>query len=139
MKTKKIKFSPEFNFKLIGITSTAEDYKISWILSKILKTDFIKLPDIQIIDDKFSEYQYFSVFESRDADEEISFKIISNKANVGYLAEDLHQIDYFLIVYKNIEYSDLEKIKKEIKQNDAITSVFIFDINDIKSKEKFIF
>lgn len=62
MKTKKIKYDPEYNFELLGVSSADDDYKLSWHLSKLLNAEFVWLANLEIRDDRFSELQIFQCF-----------------------------------------------------------------------------
>ena len=139
MKTKKLKYKPQFNFKLIGISSAEEDYKISWRLSKILKSEFIKSESLQIIDPRFPEYLVFSVFENEDKYKLPDIKLVANKGIEGSLIEELKNIDFFIIV-NNDEETDLDEIIiASFKKEDGITAVFSLDPSKLKSKEKLLF
>lgn len=139
MKTKKLKYKPQFNFKLIGISSTEEDYKISWRLSKILKSEFIKSESLQIIDPRFTEYLVFSVFENEDKYKLPDIKLVANKGIEGFLIEELKNIDFFIIVNNDEETDFDEIIIENLKKEDGITAVFSLDPDKLKSKEKLLF
>ncbi len=140
MKAKKIKLSPDFDFEIIGISSSAYDYQIAWELTQLFEFEFEKSSDITIIDEKYSEYQVFNVFEVKNEEDECLAKLISNKANnIGYLCDELKNIDFFLLIFDNNKFPEINELKKELKKSKNISAVFIFDIENIKSKEKFIF
>ncbi|MBN2776597.1 MAG: IPExxxVDY family protein [Bacteroidales bacterium] len=139
MKTKKLKYKPQFNFKLIGISSAEEDYKISWRLSKILKSEFVKSESLQIIDPRFTEYLVFSVFEIEDKYKFPDIKLVANKGMEGFLIEELKNIDYFIIVNSDEETHIDEIIMTNLKKEDGITAVFSLEPEKLKSKEKLLF
>jgi hypothetical protein len=140
MKAKKIKLSPDFDFEIIGISSSAYDYQIAWELTQLFDFEFEKSSDVTIIDEKYSEYQVFNVFEVKDEEEECLAKLISNKANnIGYFCEELKNIDFFLLIFDKKKLLEINDLKKKLKKSKNINAVFIFDIENIKSKEKFIF
>jgi hypothetical protein len=139
MKTKKLKYKPQFNFKLIGISSSEEDYKISWRLSKILKSEFVKSESLQIIDPRFTEYLVFSVFENEDKYKLPDIKLVANKGIEGFLIEELKNIDFFIIVNNDEETDFDEIIIANFKKEDGITAVFSLDPDKLKSKEKLLF
>lgn len=139
MKTKKLKYKPQFNFKLIGISSSEEDYKISWRLSKILKSEFVKSESLQIIDPRFTEYLVFSVFENEDKYKLPDIKLVANKGIEGFLIEELKNIDFFIIVNNDEETDFDEIIIENLKKEDGITAVFSLDPDKLKSKEKLLF
>ncbi len=140
MKTKKVKYTPEYNFKLIGISSTEDDYKLSWKLGKMLKTEFVRATSLQIIDSKYTEYQIFSVFENEDKNKFPDIRLITNKGNEGFLIEELKNIDFFIIVNYDEATANFDKeLISMLKQEQGITAVFSLEPRKLKSKEKLLF
>jgi len=136
MKTKKLKYKLDYNFKLIGLSSTEDDYKLSWKLGKMLKTEFIRAKSLQIIDLRFAEYQVFSVFENEDK----NIKLIANKGNEGFLIEELKNIDSFIIIHYDEASTNFDQeLIIALKKEEGITAVFSLDPSKLKSKEKLLF
>lgn len=139
MKVKKIKYKPEFDFILIGISSPEPDYKISWVLSHVFETEFVKKPNLEIINTKFSDFQQFSVFEACFPNSENIIKIIANKCPDGFLIEELKNIDYFILLFVSKDKIDFKKYIELIKSKDEVVAAFIINPEELKSKEKFVF
>ncbi|MCK9254299.1 MAG: IPExxxVDY family protein [Bacteroidales bacterium] len=139
MKTKKIKYEAEYNFNLIGISSLEDDYRLSWKLSKIFKAEFIKQEDVKIRDNRYSEFQVFVSYLCKPANSSLKLRLIVNKTNIGYIVDELKNIDYFLQVYDNQNQDYLNKIISEIKTINSVFAVFNLDLSKIKSKEKLLF
>ncbi|MDD2385187.1 MAG: IPExxxVDY family protein [Bacteroidales bacterium] len=140
MKTKKVKYTPDYNFKLIGISSTEDDYKLSWKLGKMLKTEFVRAKSLQIIDAKYTEYQIFSVFENEDKNKFPDIRLITNKGNEGFLIEELKNIDFFIIVHYDEATENFDKeLISTLKKEEGITAVFSLEPSKLKSKEKLLF
>ncbi len=139
MKTKKLKYKPDYNFYLIGISCADEDYKLSWEISQILKTSFVKTDNLEINDPRFSEYLTFSVFTNIDKSEYGDIKLVSNKGKEGFLVEELKNIDFFLIVNDDEDTNSLKEFVVKLKQSDIITAVFKLEPEKLKSKEKLLF
>lgn len=139
MKTKKIKYEAEYNFNLIGISSLEDDYRLSWKLSKFFKAEFIKQEDVKIRDNRYSEFQVFVSYLCKPANSSLKLRLIVNKTNIGYIVDELKNIDYFLQVYDNQNQDYLNKIISEIKTINSVFAVFNLDLSKIKSKEKLLF
>ncbi len=136
IKTKKLKYKPTYNFKLIAISSSSEDYKLSWELSQLLETDFIKTSDLQITNK--NTRLSFSVFETVSKTSFPYTRLVSNKEKEGWLVPELKNIDFFLMIYDDIdEY--YKTIISNIKNIDIINGVFEIEIEKLKSKEKLLF
>ena len=139
MKTKKLKYKPEFNFKLIGVSTSEEDYKLSWKLSHILETGFVKSSNLQIIDPKYSDYLVFSVFENVDKTVLPDIRLVSNKGNSGFLIEELRNIDFFVIVYELDDTNFCNELVVKLKGTENVTGVFNLEPESLKSREKLLF
>ncbi|MDD2634126.1 MAG: IPExxxVDY family protein [Bacteroidales bacterium] len=140
MKIKKLKYKPEYNFKLIGISSAEDDYKLSWKLGQVLKTEFVRARPLQIIDPKYTDYQMFSVFESDGNNNLPDIRLITNKGNEGFLIEELKNIDFFIIIhYDELTENFDQKLMSKLKNEAEITAVFPLDPSRLKSKEKLLF
>lgn len=139
MKTKKIKYEAEYNFNLIGISSSEDDYRLSWKLGKIFKAEFIKQEDIEIKDNKYTETQKFVSYKCQPSNLSLNLRLVVNKTNIGYIVDELKNIDYFLQVFDSHDDAYLEKIISEIKAISSVSAVFNLDLSRIKSKEKLLF
>jgi hypothetical protein len=139
MKTKKLKYTPDYSFKLIGISSSEEDYKLSWWLAKTLNAEFGKSPDLQFVDARFSEFQVFSVFENLDKDNNLDIRLVSNKGNMGYLIEELKNIDFFILVFEDEDSDTASELTKNLKSSVNVSAVFNLKPENLKSKDKLLF
>ena len=139
MKTKKLKYKPNYNFKLLGISCSEEDYKLSWEISQLLNTGFVKTDDLQIIDPRFSDYLAFSVFHNADQSNFPEIKLVSNKGKEGFLIEELKNIDFFIIVYDEDDTKFYKDFVLKLKESEIVTAVFSLQVEKLKSKEKLLF
>ncbi len=139
MKTKKLKYKPEFEFELIGISTIEDDYKISWAINKCLDIKLQRDDNLEIKNEKKSTVQSFSVFKGFFSGTGDKIKLVANKSFEGFLIEELKNIDFFLVIYSDKEKSPVKIIIKELKSNSAINIALIIDPNKLKSKEKLLF
>ena len=139
MKTKKLKYEPEFNFELLGISSTDDDYRLSWHLGKLTDSEFIRLDDLEISDDRIEEFQVFSVYESAEITGASSIKLVSNKANIGFLVSELKNIDFFILIFDVDDDDFINLFSSQLKSVESITGVFKLEPEKLKSKEKLLF
>ena len=123
----------------MGISCSDNDYKISWHLSQILNSEFAKADNLEIIDPKFSEFQSFSVYENYDVAGNNNIKIVSNKGKLGFLIEELKNIDFFLIIFENEDSDFPSLLSAKLKTIDSISAVFKLKPENLKSKEKLLF
>lgn len=139
MKTKKLKYKPEFEFELIGISSSADDYKISWIINNSTNIELQRDENLEILNDKFESLQIFSTFSCKHPDTGDKVKMVSNRSNEGFLIEELKNIDYFLIFYSEKLSIPITNFIKTLKTYPEVSAIFKIDASKLKSKEKLLF
>lgn len=138
MKTKKLKYKPDFKFDLIGISSTEDDYRISWILNRKTGIEIQKGINLKIRNDRFENIQEFSTYITRENSCGFGIKLISNKSQDGYLIEELRNIDYFVIINsEKVSYS--EDILNHLKSYKEISAAIRISPDSLKSREKLLF
>lgn len=140
MDKKKIKlsFQPDFNFKLLGLGSRENDYKLSWTINKVLNTNLSKADNLGIKNPKFSDIQEFSIYSYFPEDTEEEILLISNRCQNGYLIEELKNIDYFLL-FRGLGDEIFTSKSQIIKTIDEVFAVIEINPDSLKSKQKFIF
>jgi len=139
MKTRKLKYIPDYDFELLGLLTSENDYKLSWSISKVLNIEFRKCNDLEISDRKTGDKQVFSIFENCDKIEKWKLKLVSNKGNIGYLIPELKNIDYFLIIRYENEYIPQDDLISKLKNTNGISGVFKIESQNLKSKERLFF
>jgi hypothetical protein len=134
----KLEYAERFDFLLLGMSSTENDYRLIWQINKQLGFEFIKtdnhkikakgsLPELE-----FSHY----IFEHEDL--YLVFRIISNKSPDGVLMEELKNIDFLLIVQGKIEDANINELVSGLKSIEHIQAVFRIDPSGLKSRERLL-
>jgi hypothetical protein len=135
-KKHKLTFQLDFNFFLLGISSSENDYRLSWEINKKLKISLRKSTDHVIKREEIE--QAFSVYTFSDEEVYLQYFLIANKSENGYLIEELRNMDYFLQIHGDITDKQQEQIISYARNIKGITGVFNLDINTMKSKNKLI-
>lgn len=128
----KLKLSSEHSFHLFGIVSSENDYTLSWKLNNTLGINLKKTNDKEIPDNKSEKIKQFSKFEYYSETTDISYLLLSNKSEFGFLIPEQKQIDYFFKVEADAGF-DIKNIRTKIKKTKGILAVFKIVIDDLKS------
>lgn len=142
MKKQKLDSEINFNFDLIGITSSAKEYKIAWSLNKYLDLNFHRQADHQIILSN-KPYEFTCYLDEPDPD--LFLRLFSNKPVNSEKATDLKLIpelphfDYILMREGESQSFSLKSLQKLLKEVPAIEYLSPININQLKFKEHFIF
>jgi hypothetical protein len=133
-------FAPDYEFDLLGITSSAREYKLAWALNNKLSVNMVKQKDMSIELLKEGRLLISSfLFESGPA----QFRLIRNKAvnpdehKVSFLIPELQDFD-FLLMIKGLFRNDAKLLTK-IKSIPLVDFVSRLNLENIKSKENLIF
>ncbi len=138
-KIHKLSINPEIDFRLIGISSHENDYRISWAINKQLRMNLTQTENLKIFNRKLQQEQEFGVFSFEDEERFLKYNLISNRCNDGFLLHDLKNIDFFIQVFGEITDPQFQNLIKQLRQIDIITAAFIIIDLPAKSMEKLIF
>jgi hypothetical protein len=131
MKTLRFNEDFELDFLILGINSHIKLYKLCWEINKKLHTSFVKNKNHTINNNK--EFERFSYTNKNS---EITYNIISNVSNTGYLDSNNKSVNYFMIVQGEIY--NTQKIIERLNQIEDILLVFELNLSKIKTITPFI-
>ena len=135
-KKHKLTFQLDFDFFLLGISSSENDYRLSWEMNKALEISLKKNADH--ITKKKEIEQVFLVYTFYDEEVFLQYSLIANKSEKGYLIEELRNIDYFLQIHGDLSDNQKQQIISSIKNIKGVSGIFKLDINTLKSKNRLI-
>ena len=138
-KIHKLKFNPEYDFFLIGISSHENDYRISWAFNHYLGLKLVRMDDYNIIDNNYPEPLKFSIFSFYDDEILLSYKLITNRCFDGFLIGEMKNIDFFLKLHGEINKIFLDNLTKKINDLSIVNTAFQVDPEKLKSRQKLLF
>jgi len=141
-------------YTLIAIHSYLEDYQLAYYLNRQLSAKFQKTR--YCID--FNDDVSFEVFEWDDIYKDILWNLISNTAIVQvpqetstnlfenneasstyHLIPEHKNVDYFLKIDNDASFRGADCTLKEVNKISQITTAYLIDPNQLKSKNNLIF
>ncbi len=159
----KLVYTPDYDFKLIGIVSTAANYELCHWLNVMLKLDLSRSNDIEYVKkDSFTAANVlisFAIFEYHDEILKRDFHLLSNTAFSEaqsttttpqlfekneynavkyYLAEEAKEIHYFLKITGHLSKKESKELYVQLRKLSCITVFKIIHLATFKSKELFI-
>ena len=138
-KVHKLIFNPEYDFFLAGLSSHENDYRISWALNNTLEIGLKKSDDHSIIDNKYPEPLTFSRFTHDDNDSMLSYRLLSNRCQDGFLIGEMKNIDYFLIIFGELNKTFVNKLLKKVNELSMVNTAFQINPNKLKSRQNLLF
>jgi hypothetical protein len=150
----------EIDYYLIAIHTSLEDYRLAFFINQKLPINLSKSENEIQINIKEGETN-FSRFYYSDIESTITWNLIQNKNEVVqykkgntqnlfsevtmevatkvFLLPEFKKVDYFLKIENNDDAMNVSKIQLLLNTIDSISTVYIVDTNQIKSKNNLIF
>jgi len=131
-----------FDFDLIGMVTTAKEYKVAWYINQALHTHLIKMPDISI---EFSGNEWIKVSNFKMETDHQKIELVKNKLvaspNKSYqnLLEEVKQFDFFLKYKDETEQISVQDVLILLKKCSIIEYAAILETSLIKSRDNLIF
>ncbi len=136
-KIHKLAFEFESDFSLIGIASHENDYRLSWAINKSLNLELIKVEDLSLNHPKHKISTNYSMYYFDDENNYISYNLISNKSEKGFLMPEMKNIDFILRISGYPDTNFLDELVINLKKVDIIITAFLID--DLKEKLNKVF
>jgi hypothetical protein len=132
----KLKIDPAVNFKLIGISSHENDYRLVWAINNQLNMKFIRTESLVVTRQQLTESLEFSCFKFYDEERYLTYSLISNRCPDGFLFREIRNFDFLLRIQGEMGDKDLADFNKKIKTVAVISASFILKPEDLKTIEQ---
>jgi hypothetical protein len=137
-KIHKLTEQEDYPFKLVGISSAENDYRLCWSLNQTLAINLVKTADLKVFHKRLEEEQAFSQYEYFDEESLLQYRLISNRSANGYLLEEMMNLDYILQLSGDLEEGWTENLIQRLKGMEGIILAFPIDPNSLKSRKKLL-
>lgn len=120
----KLAIEPDFDFVLVAISSSLNDYSLCWALNRFLNVSLERTEDLIAEIDPSKDKGAFALFKCEECDYVSGLSLISNKSDKGYLVKALNNIDFFLLIHGELFEEEEQKIISTIKGIDGVLLSF---------------
>jgi len=131
-KALKLKIENKINFKVIGISSHENDYRIVWAINEKLGMQFQKMDNLVVHNTKLKEDLEFSRYFFDDEERYLKYYLISNRCADGFLFPEVKNLDFVLQLVGELTGTELKTIEKKIKSVEVVSTAFILQPEKIK-------
>jgi hypothetical protein len=140
MKKNKLVIDYEFDFDVLGITSTLKGYRLAWEINQLLSIHLIKQPDLVVgvkknIERGFMHYSYETRINRLKLLKNTSSDVDTGKY---YLIPEFPRCDFIILARLN-EPLMTEPLADSLKKLPAIELVAPLNLDSLKSKSNFVF
>jgi hypothetical protein len=137
-KTMKLKVEEKVNYKMIGISSHENDYRLVWAINNQLRMQFVRRENLIVHNAKLKSDLEFSCYAFHDEDRYLNFRLISNRCPDGFLFPEIRKLDFVLQIIGEMDDSMVNNLVKEIRKIEIVSAVVAIRPQDIKNIEKMI-
>ncbi len=131
-KTVKLKVDGQSNFKLIGISSHENDYRLVWAINEHMKLQFTRIENLIIHQVKLQSDLEFGRYLFHDEDRYFKLYLISNRCPDGFLFPEVKNIDFLLQVIGDVSEQELKSLVKGLKAVPVVSAAFELPTNKLK-------
>ena len=139
IKRHKLGYTEDFDFLLLGLASTENDYRLIWKINKTFNFSFGKAGNHNITAKKEENELEFSHYTYDDEDTFIFYRLLANKSDQGVLLEELKNIDYLLIITGEFSDTFVANMIAKLKNIEHIQGVFRILPASLKNRERLLF
>ena len=140
MKKSKLVIDYEFDFGLVGVTSSAKGYKLAWEINQLLGVHLVKQPDLAVgfkgnVEKNFAYYAYETQLNR--------LKLLKNRPHDGEMGK------YFLIPeFPHFDFIILSQMEGHPSEDNLLTLIKTIPsvqlasnvpLEGLKSKSNFVF
>ncbi|MEO9258351.1 MAG: IPExxxVDY family protein [Crocinitomicaceae bacterium] len=128
----------EFDYDLVGICSSASDYRMVWEINQTFGLELKKTEEpYKHFQKKQGVPSFHSMYEFEDDEFGIHYFLIKNKNLGAILIPEMVQIDYFVFLKNNNSHSMEEWVVK-VRECETIQTAFLYEPEEIKSCENIL-
>ena len=134
--TLKLKVDHSINFRLIGISSHENDYRLVWSINEQLKMQFIRIGNLVIHNRKLDADLEFSRYLFHDEDRYLKIFLLSNRCPDGFLFPEVKNFDFLLQITGETNDTEIKQLVTKLKTVPIISAVFNLQPEKIKGAGK---
>jgi len=134
----KLKIEDDNNFKLFGISSHENDYRLVWAINNQLSYKFNRIQNVIIRDPKLKTDLEFSQYLYTDEDQYLSYYLISNRCPDGFLFPEIKNLDFLLQISGGINDAHLTALIKSLKKISILSAIFIINPKKLRDADRIL-
>jgi hypothetical protein len=121
----------------LGISSHENDYRLSWALNQHLNINLVKSENHSVFNQKLNQNQEFSEYGYQN-EQDIRFRLISNRCENGFLLEEFKNIDFIFIVQPDEGDTFTSGLLSRIKGISLVSAVFPLSVKSDKGRKRIL-
>lgn len=119
----------------MGIVTTAEVYRLGWLMHGKLRLFVERMEDVEIHLSKKATTAYFPLYEFQDEEQRLEYFLLSNSSDGNFLIPEMKQINYWLMIRGVFENLNSAKLLSQIKALPQTQTALWVNPAELKSKD----
>jgi hypothetical protein len=129
----RLDFEPDFDFRMLCISSPEKDYRFCWGLNLALGIQLERVKSI-LADSKTLKKDEFPVFQFEDPETQLHYRLICNKFAGAIFLRELEEFHYILIIKGELDGNAWQKIIDQVQSSGM--AFFVEQTHPAKLKNK---
>lgn len=138
VKKHKLEMAIEEDYCLLGLVSDEPDYRLCWRINQQLGMDFKKTNDLTLLHRKLQLEQQFSIFVYEEEETMITYRIIKNRAELGFFLDELKNLDYLIHIQGDIISHQIDAFLEAANALDSVRFCVPVELQKIKNRERLL-
>jgi len=137
MKKNRLIIEYDYDFHLLGLTSSAKFYKLAWALNQALQIDLIKAEDYKL--DFLQDPAAFELYTHGDPD--IQFWLFRNRSSSSesqYILPEYPHFDYIVKIPMESQSFAIKELTEALRDVNLIEYIGALDAKSLKSRDNFL-
>lgn len=130
-----LELDSDYDFKLMGIVTTAEVYRLGWLMHAKLRLFVERMEDVEIHVPKKAATAYFPLYEFQDEEQRLEYFLLGNRSDGNFLVPEMKQINYWLMIRGVFENLSTTKLLSRVKSLPQIQTALWINPSELKSKD----
>lgn len=127
-----------YDFKVWGINSSIEDYRLCQFLNHHLNWQLKRVEDIEFYSSQIKGVKHFNAYKYTNDRDYYTVELIQNKNSGNTLIPELKNIDYLFLMKGEDDYFDLDTFIKSLSETNGVQSVLPIELSLLKSKNNLL-
>ncbi len=137
MKKSRLIIEYDYDFHLLGLTSSVRFHKLAWAVNQVLNIDLKKEEDYEL--DLLKDPASFELYTF--GEQEVQFWLYRNRSvssDTQYLVPEYPHFDYIVKIPLESQSFALKEITEALREVEWIEYIGALDVNSLKSRDNFL-
>ena len=141
MKNKRLVVEYNYDFDLIGLATSAREYKLAWYINNVLGIRLVKQQEktVHFLNDREITFSHFLFKREYSTFRLLKNKSLSGAGKSGFLLPELSHFDFLIMINDDGGFFEPDATLAALKNIPVVEYLSLVNIDKLKEKENLIF